>query len=129
MYLQDRDGDENWHVNVDNVETAETRDLTPYDGVQALPQPPSELFPDEVLIGVNRREPRLRDLYRVNILTGETQLVVSNDFGAVGFGSDTRLRGWPSNRRMSRPPICSTSTSRAAPCTCSIAVDATPPRS
>ena len=33
MYLQDRDGDENWHVNVVNVETAETRDLTPYGGV------------------------------------------------------------------------------------------------
>ena len=91
MYLQDRDGDENWHVYVVNVETSETRDLTPFDGVQALPQPPSRFFPDEVLIGINRRDPRLSDLYRVNILTGETQLVVSNEFGAVQFVSDTRL--------------------------------------
>ena len=91
MYLQDRDGDENWHVYVVNVETSETRDLTPYDSVQALPLPPSEFFPDEVLIGVNRRDPRVPDLYRVNILTGEMQLVVSNDFGAVQFVSDARL--------------------------------------
>ena len=91
MYLQDRDGDENWHVYVVNVETSETRDLTPYDGVQAQPLPPSEFFPDEVLIGLNRRDPRVPDLYRVNILTGEMQLVVSNDFGAVQFVSDARL--------------------------------------
>ncbi len=91
MYLQDRDGDENWHVYVVNVETSETRDLTPFDGVQALPQPPSRFFPDEVLIGINRRDPRLSDLYRVNILTGEAQLVVSNEFGAVQFVSDARL--------------------------------------
>ena len=91
MYLQDRDGDENWHVYVVDVETAETRDLTPYDGVQALPLLPSEFFPDEVLIGINRRDPRVPDLYRVNILTGETELVVSNDFGAVRFVSDAKL--------------------------------------
>ena len=91
MYLQDRDGDENWHVYVVDVETAETRDLTPYDGVQALPLLPSEFFPDEVLIGINRRDPRVPDLYRVNILTGETDLVVRNDFGAVRFVSDAKL--------------------------------------
>ena len=65
MYLQDRDGDENWHVYAVDVATGENRDLTPYDGVQAIPKEGSPKFPDEVLIGINRRDPELHDLYRV----------------------------------------------------------------
>ena len=92
MYLQDRDGDENWHAYVVNVETGESRDLTPYEGVQAVPQPPSPNYPDEVLIGINRRDPQLHDLYRLNILTGESEVVVTNDFGTVYIMSDRDLR-------------------------------------
>ena len=32
MYVQDRGGDENWHVYATDVESGETRDLTPFDG-------------------------------------------------------------------------------------------------
>ena len=87
-YLQDRDGDENWHVYAVNVETGESRDLTPYDGVQAIPKENSPKFPDEVLIAINHRDPQLHDLYRVNILTGESELIVTNDFGSVSIMSD-----------------------------------------
>ena len=92
MYLQDRDGDENWHAHVVNVETGESRDLTPIEGVQAVPQPPSPKYPDEVLIGINRRDAQLHDLYRVNILTGASELIVKNDFGASDIMSDRDLR-------------------------------------
>ncbi len=91
MYVQDRGGDEDWHVYAVDVETKETRDLTPYEGVNAIPQALSQRFPDEVLIGVNRRDPELHDLFRVNILTGESPLVVENDFGAVDIMSDMDL--------------------------------------
>ena len=91
MYLQDRDGDENWHVYAVNVETGESRDLTPYDGVQAIVKEGSPKFPDEVLIAINRRDPELHDLYRVNILTGASELIVKNDFGAVDIMSDRDL--------------------------------------
>ena len=91
MYVQDRGGDENWHVYATDVETGETRDLTPYDGVHALPEPPSDRFPDEVLIGINDRDPQFHDLHRVNILTGESRLIVKNDFGASGFVIDRDL--------------------------------------
>ena len=92
MYLQDRDGDENWHVYTVNVETGESRDLTPYDGVQAIPKESSPKFPDEALIAVNRRDPQMHDLYRVNILTGESELIVTNDFGAADIMSDRDFR-------------------------------------
>ncbi len=92
VYVQDRGGDEDWHVYAVNVETEETTDLTPYEGVNAIPQTMSERSPDEILIGINRRDPQLHDLYMVNILTGESRLVVENDFGAQGFLADRALK-------------------------------------
>ena len=91
MYLQDRDGLEDWHAYAVNVETGESRDLTPYEGVQAIPKEGSPKFPDEVLIAINRRDAEFHDLYRVNILTGESKLIATNDFGAVDIMSDRDL--------------------------------------
>ena len=91
MYVQDREGDENWHVYATDVESGETRDLMPFEGVHAMPEPPSDRFPDEVVIGINNREPQHHDLHRVNILTGESQLIVKNDFGAAEFVIDRDL--------------------------------------
>ena len=52
----------------------ETRDLTPLDGVQAQVQEVSYKFPDEVLVGLNDRDPQLHDLYRVDVRSGERTL-------------------------------------------------------
>ncbi len=35
LYVQDKDGNEDFHVYQTNVETRESRDLTPYEGVRA----------------------------------------------------------------------------------------------
>ena len=91
LYLQDRAGDENWHLYAADVESGTVRDLTPYGGVQANLQETSDRFPEEVLIGLNRRDPSLHDLYRVNILTGATRLIARNDIGANGFVTDRDL--------------------------------------
>ena len=88
LYGQDRDGDENWHVHAVEIESGQTRDLTPYDGVQAIPHGLSDRLPDEVLITINRRDPQYHDLYRVQILTGESRLVVENDVGASQILAD-----------------------------------------
>ena len=85
LYGQDRDGGENWHVHVVEIESSQTRDLTPYDGVQAIPQGLSERIPDEVMIEINRRDPQYHDLYRVHLLNGESRIVVENDVGASRF--------------------------------------------
>ena len=88
LYLQDRDGDENWHLFAADVETGTARDLTPYDGVQANLQETSDKFPEEVLIRLNRRDPSVHDLYRVNILTSAAHLLARNDVGADRFVTD-----------------------------------------
>ena len=92
LFVQDRGGDEDWHVYTVNVESGQTRDLTPYEGVSALPFGLSQRSPDDVLVGINRRDPQYHDLYRVNILTGDSQLVVENDFGAAQILTDQDLR-------------------------------------
>ncbi|HKJ03129.1 MAG TPA: hypothetical protein VJ997_11760, partial [Longimicrobiales bacterium] len=35
LYIQDQGGDENWRLYATDIETRETRALTPFDGVQA----------------------------------------------------------------------------------------------
>jgi Tol biopolymer transport system component len=35
LYVQDRDGDENWHIYATQVDSGESRDLTPFPGVAA----------------------------------------------------------------------------------------------
>lgn len=84
LYLQDKDGDENWRVFAADLTTGEIRDLTPIEGVQARIQEVHHEFPDALLIGLNDRQPELHDLHRVDINTGERTLVCENP-GLLGF--------------------------------------------
>ena len=79
LYLQDEDGDENWHLYSVNLRTKSVKDLTPFDKTQAQVVQTSERFPDEILVGLNNRNPEFHDLYRLNIKTGELTLVEKND--------------------------------------------------
>jgi dipeptidyl aminopeptidase/acylaminoacyl peptidase len=87
IYLQDNEGDENYHLYAVNVETDETKDLTPVEGVQAKLQAASEKYPGELLVGLNDRNPQFHDVYRIDIATGERTLVQENE-GFVGFLTD-----------------------------------------
>jgi dipeptidyl aminopeptidase/acylaminoacyl peptidase len=87
LYIQDKNGDENYHLYATNVETGETRDLTPIDGVRAEIQEVSHKFPNEILVGLNDRDKRLHDVWRINIQTGEKELVQQNP-GVAGFLTD-----------------------------------------
>ncbi|HEY5854532.1 MAG TPA: S9 family peptidase [Aldersonia sp.] len=87
VYNQDRGGDENWHVYATDVTTLESIDLTPLDGIHAIIECISERFPDEILVGLNDRDPQLHDIWRVNLRTGERTLVQRNP-GLAGFVAD-----------------------------------------
>ncbi|MEM7538786.1 MAG: S9 family peptidase, partial [Chloroflexota bacterium] len=78
IYIQDKGGDENWHIYSVNLNTGETVDLSPIDGVNAQIQQASVLFPDELLVGLNDRNQELHDIHRVNINSGERTLVLEN---------------------------------------------------
>jgi dipeptidyl aminopeptidase/acylaminoacyl peptidase len=88
LYIQDKGGDENWRVYaVDVRNPGEARDLTPFDGVAAQIEEVSEKFPDEIVVGLNNRDPQLHDLHRVNIRTGQMTKLMENE-GFVGFTLD-----------------------------------------
>lgn len=90
LYIQDKGGDENWHLYCTDITTQQTTDLTPIDGVNAQFQQLSDAFPEEVLVGLNDRNPQLHDIYRMNILTGERQLIQQND-QFIGFVTDRQF--------------------------------------
>ncbi|MGQ9597597.1 MAG: hypothetical protein ACUVUS_09615 [Thermoproteota archaeon] len=46
IYLQDKDGDENWRLYSVDLATGEIKNLTPFEGIQARVQMVSPDFPD-----------------------------------------------------------------------------------
>ncbi|MEM6532371.1 MAG: S9 family peptidase [Myxococcota bacterium] len=79
LYIQDKGGNENFHVYAADVTSGEVRDLTPLkEGARATIQGISPARPDHVLIATNERVPQIFDLYLVNVATGEKTLVKEN---------------------------------------------------
>jgi dipeptidyl aminopeptidase/acylaminoacyl peptidase len=105
LYLQDTGGDENWRLyDVDLEASAASdgragpaaaggqagpakRDLTPYDGIQARIIATRKSHRDEVLVGLNRDNPQLHDVYRLDLKTGELAKLIENP-GYAGWLAD-----------------------------------------
>jgi dipeptidyl aminopeptidase/acylaminoacyl peptidase len=90
LYLQDTGGDENWRLHDVDLQTMERRDLTPFPGAQAQLIASERAFPDEVLIGLNKDNPELHDVYRLDLKTGELTKELTNP-GLVGMVADAQL--------------------------------------
>jgi dipeptidyl aminopeptidase/acylaminoacyl peptidase len=87
LYTQDKGGDEDWHVYAVDVATNKTTDLTPLEKVHATIEGVSEKIPEEILVGLNDRNPQLHDIYRVNLKTGERKLIQENP-GVAAYVTD-----------------------------------------
>jgi len=90
LYLQDTGGDENWRLYDVDLITMQHRDLTPFEGVQAQILATEKKLPNEVLVGLNRDNPALHDVYRLDLVTGELVKEVENP-GFAGWVADTKL--------------------------------------
>lgn len=88
LYLQDAAGDENWRLHSVDVATGEDRDLTPIPGVQAIVVGLSRVEPEWVLVGLNDRDPKWHDLYKINVKTGQRALVQRNTERFSSFVAD-----------------------------------------
>ncbi len=91
LYIQDRGGDENWHVFSVDLKTHKTIDLTPFDGIQARIQQVSYKHPRDILVGLNNRQPQWHDIHRVDITNGKMELVQKND-GFVGYITEDDMK-------------------------------------
>jgi len=92
LYTQDKGGDENWHVYSVNIDTKKTTDLTPHEGVQARVTEVSHRHPQEILVGLNNRDARWHDIHRINILTGDSELVYENKDEYAGFITEDDMK-------------------------------------
>lgn len=102
LYVQDKGGNENYHVYaVDPAAPAEAttgvppaRDLTPVEGVRAVIYAVPKKTPGEMIIGLNDRDASYHDVYRVDIASGERQLLIKNTekVGAYSFDLDGNVR-------------------------------------
>jgi dipeptidyl aminopeptidase/acylaminoacyl peptidase len=91
LYLQDFDGDENFHLYQTNLASKNTRDLTPFLGVQATVVAVDPNIPNEVLVMMNLRDRHFHDVYRINLINGATELEVENPGDVVAFGADNKM--------------------------------------
>ena len=92
LYLQDQDGDENWHGYQTQVETRNTRDLTPFQGVQAQLVAIDPNFPHELLVGLNLEDRQLHDVYRIDLRTGAVVLDTKNPGDVAGWAVDNKMQ-------------------------------------
>jgi dipeptidyl aminopeptidase/acylaminoacyl peptidase len=92
IYVQDKDGDENWHLYQTNLKSKITRDMTPFDGVRAEVAAEDPRFPDELLVALNVRDRRLFDIYRLNLKNGALDLDTENPGDVAGWNADHDLQ-------------------------------------
>ena len=69
LYAQDAAGDENWRIYQTDIATRQTRDLTPFEKVQASIVAYEWHTPETLLVGSNQRDESLFDIYRLDLMT------------------------------------------------------------
>tara|TARA_R110000787_G_scaffold108621_6_gene217081 strand:+ start:2333 stop:4288 length:1956 start_codon:yes stop_codon:yes gene_type:complete len=88
VYIRDQGGNENFHLfSVDKNGNNEV-DLTPFDGVRAQIIDDLEDNQEEMIIELNNRIPQVFDPYRINITTGEMELLYENPGNITGWDTD-----------------------------------------
>jgi dipeptidyl aminopeptidase/acylaminoacyl peptidase len=94
MYLRDKDGSENFRLYDVDLDTGVERDLTPVEDVQCRLIAHRKQFPNDLLIGLNKDNPQLHDVYHVDLTTGKLEKIVENP-GFVGWvvDGDLKVRG------------------------------------
>jgi dipeptidyl aminopeptidase/acylaminoacyl peptidase len=93
VFFRERDGDENWRAASVDITTGTVVPLTPEQGVKSFLQEIDRKFPDEMLIRHNARDKSRFDLFRVNIMTGASELKFENtEYADLFTDGDFQLR-------------------------------------
>ena len=95
LFGRDGNGDENTHVYAVGINDLAINDLTPIDNVNARVVDSHRDRPDELIIAINDRDPRLHDYYIVNMRTGVRTLLQENEgeYAAYLFDKSWNVRG------------------------------------
>jgi dipeptidyl aminopeptidase/acylaminoacyl peptidase len=79
LYIQDDNGDENWHVYRIDLENpdAPAVDLTPFPSTKAYFELPAGR-PGNAIVNLNKRKVELFDAYELDVATGDLTLLAEN---------------------------------------------------
>ncbi len=87
-YIQDKFGDENWKLYAVNIDGSDEKELTPFEKVRVQLIDDLEDDEEHMLISMNKRDPRVFDPYRININTGEMEMIAQNPGNIIGWQTD-----------------------------------------
>lgn len=99
FYMMDSGGNENYHIYATNIDGENTKDLTPFDGVQAGILAILKEQKDFIIIQMNKNNKQIFEPYKLNVVTGElTQLFenkdINNPIQGYDFDKDGNLRAY-----------------------------------
>jgi dipeptidyl aminopeptidase/acylaminoacyl peptidase len=88
VYIQDTGGDENFRLYAVGVDGSNPKDLTPFEKVRAQIIDRLERNETDILVGLNKRNPQIHDVFRINVNTGEMQMIAENPGNYTGWFTD-----------------------------------------
>lgn len=87
-FVQDKGGDENFKLYAVNIDGSNLKELTPFEKVRVQIIDDLEDIEDEMIIGLNKRNKRIFDPYRININTGEMEMIAENPGNITSWQTD-----------------------------------------
>ncbi len=87
-YVQDKGGDENFRLYAVDIDGSNQKDLTPFEKVKVELIDELKDNDDEMLIAMNKRDARIFDVYRINVNSGEMEMIAENPGNITGWVTD-----------------------------------------
>lgn len=99
IYVMDKGGNEDYHLFAVDVDGANEKELTPYDGVKVNILALIKEDKDHMIISMNKNNPQVFDPYKINIISGEIEQLyentdLANPIMGYEFDKDGNLRGF-----------------------------------
>lgn len=99
VFMMDQGGNENYHLYATNLDGSNTKDLTPFEGVQAQIINGLKEDKDHVIIQMNKNNRQIFEPYKLNVVTGEMVLLFENKdlaepIQGYEFDKNGELRGY-----------------------------------
>lgn len=91
LFMKDNDGDENWRLFAVPASGGPVRALLDVPGAQVTIEAVSARTRGRIVVGINDRDPKWRDLYSVDLATGSRKLLLRNEQHFARFLLDDDL--------------------------------------
>ncbi len=88
LFLKDTGGDENFHLYGVNMDGSDLKGLTVFEKVRTEFIDDLKDVDNEIIVGLNQRDPTVFDPFRLNVVTGEMTMLAENPGNIMGWMTD-----------------------------------------